>query len=262
MPPADDALSRFQERLERWRALHERYGPGRSYPHAWRLPDFARSLDGPARLAAWRALALDLFTLGRVREARRVMETSRTEADLADLYAACGALIGIPTQTESNLTPEQGMWIAYLADDAEQVLARSPLADPWSNLLRMWAASRLEKMIAPEEAHRTAAMLRARSPTAGARAEALLAEILFLRGPRWSVPWLDLALDVCEARGQHFLKPRLLQSKAAALSAAGALGEAQRFHCLRQELLRRLDWPDGESAPGDGGEDRHLHPIL
>ncbi|MBI5329170.1 MAG: hypothetical protein HZB71_01000 [Betaproteobacteria bacterium] len=247
MPDASPP-SPFHARLARWRELHERYGPARSYPHAWRLPEMARPLGSEARLAACRAWALDLFTLGRIREARQAIAQSCTQScaqsdaqtDLGLLSAACDILAGLPARPTGPLEPEERAWLAYLADDADTVMGLSLPQAPWPRLLDFWARSRRGERADIAAAQRAAGELRARSPILGARAEAVVAEALFRQAPRWAVIWLDLALDACERYAQHYLQPRLLRCKTEALEAAGEIREAERFAQVREALLRRL----------------------
>ncbi|MBK9325929.1 MAG: hypothetical protein IPN00_06190 [Hydrogenophilales bacterium] len=105
-PPTE--TSAFEQRHATWAMLHDRFGPARSYPFAWRLPELARDQGRHARLRAALALGQTLYAMGRFREALASLpdpgtlshadeyqpgeyqpDENELAADLLDLHARC-----------------------------------------------------------------------------------------------------------------------------------------------------------------------------
>ncbi|MEW6676925.1 MAG: hypothetical protein AB1421_03305 [Pseudomonadota bacterium] len=241
-----DFPSDFPARLARWQVLHRQAGPGRSYPHAWRLPELARTWGPEAVLTAQEALALDLYTLGRFQDCLAALP-SHTHRPLAQTLARRAAgLTGEPPASPPapDTTPLEAGYQSYLFDTPAPAPLALPAEDGQSDgllarLLETWRQARLGQMPPLAPGHRVLARLRQLNPTLGVEAEALLAECQFLIAPRWSVVWLDHALDQVERFSQHHLKVRLQGLKARALAAAGELGESERFRRQAADLAER-----------------------
>lgn len=234
----------FFQRLRTWEALHRQAGAGRSYPYAWRLPELARPLGPHCLHRAENALALDLYTLGRFREALAALSPANVSPGARALRRRACLLLGEPATAAE--TPEESACLAYLADRPESWRAGlHPAAQEadrlWGIVLESWVAARRGQASSPAKGHRVLAGLRARDPARAAQAEAVLAEALFHQGPRWAVVWLDHALAQAELFSQHHLKVRLLGLKAQSLEAAGALGEGNRFRKLARDLAERQE---------------------
>jgi hypothetical protein len=256
--------------------LHTQFGPIRSYPYSWRLPDLARDEGRHARLRARLALGLTLYAMGRFGEALANLpepeippEADEAEwvADLLDLRARC---LWLQDQPASALSLAEAAWsiepralrrlqarvsFLYLADDPEAALAMgadyreaaravdSKTDQAWAALFLHWAHARLgrddEDDDDPAPAHAALAMLRSIVPADAAQGEALFAEAVFHEAPAWSLAWLDGALVLGERFGLHHLKARLLAMKVCALEANGLLGESSRFLKLARETAQR-----------------------
>ena len=243
----------FAERYATWQQLHRRHGPGRSYPYAWRLPELARPLGQPYANQALHALALDLYCLGRFPEALEAL-SAQSGADSADESVRLRQYILCLTGHETVLDSGSNLYLKYLCAenlcDAGYLTNQNcnypaltslpPEAAPhWQALLNAWAQTRQAQSSDLEPLHRALAALRKSTPSLSAQAEALFAEIQFLQNPRWSVDWLDHALDQVESFSQHHLKARLLFLKAQALAASGELKESIRFKTLAISLAKR-----------------------
>lgn len=261
--------SPFGQRYATWANLHARFGPARSYPYAWRLPELARDQGASARYRAALALAATLYEMGRFGEALDNLpggENGQVDdmvAESLDLRARC---LWLRDETSSALSLAESAWRAhpdrlaglgirtrflFLADAPEPALplcrayreeaeaAASAIDLAWSNLLNHWAQCRLGGVANPAPVHAALAMLRALAPAASAQGEALYAEAAFRQSNAASLVWLDHALDQVESFGQHHLKARLLALKAQALDASGLLGEAARFQKLARETAAR-----------------------
>lgn len=252
--------------------LHTRFGPIRSYPYSWRLPDLARDEGRHARLRARLALGSTLYAMGRFGEALANLpepeippeaDEAGWVADLLDLRARC---LWLQDQPTAALSLAEAAWsiepralrrlqarvsFLYLADDPEAALAmgadyreaaRAVASKPdqaWAALFLHWAHARLGQENDPAPAHDALAMLRSIVPADAAQGEALFAEAVFREAPAWSLAWLDEALALGERFGQHHLKARLLALKVRALEANGLLGESSRFLKLARETAQR-----------------------
>lgn len=255
-PLAEPHEDLFARRLAAWRAAHGRFGPARSYPFAWRLPDLARPAGRAAVIQARYALALTLHDLGRFDAALAGLPEPGADAAITLLHARCLCLQG---QGAAGLAlartlPPSGASLAglaylhYLVDDAARALdacvayrqaAATPLDGHWATLLACWARARLGLAVDEGAAQRAWSGLAGLAPALAAHGAALHAEARYRQGPRWALVWLDDALEQGERFGQHHLKARLLGLKAHALAAAGQLGEARRFQGLARDLAQR-----------------------
>ena len=229
-----DATTIFAERYARWEALHHREGPAASYPYAWRLPELARPLGQATWQTAQTALAQDLAALGRFTEARAALCPGCDPALATRLYW----LTGGETAPAAFFDPDEAADFAYLTDTPHPFPASLP-DTPWNAVLAYWHACRCGQTPAEAAAHHALATLRRLQPPAAAEAEAIFAEARYCIAPGWSVVWLDHALVLIDAYGQHHLKARLLGVKALALRAAGELGESARFLKLARQLAER-----------------------
>ena len=252
----------FATRHAVWAELHARFGPARSYPYAWRLPELARRGGALAEARAALALGRTLYAMGRFAEIPGQLPYAATlvQADpgllaaLDDLQQRCAWLRGedLPDAVlPVPMAPEQRgyrTYFLYLRDEpasldalAEELAAGSAsLAEQaWAAILAHWARARLGQAAAPAAAHTAVAAMRRQAPAEAAHAAGVMAEAAFHLGPAWSLVWLDDALDQVERFGQHHLKARLLHFKARALEAAGWLGEAGRFLKLARETAER-----------------------
>lgn len=244
MTPAEQA---FNQRYLTWETLHRHAGAGRSYPHAWRLPEWARPLGQASLHRAENALALDLYTLGRFREARGVLSPANSSPRAQALRCRIGLLLDEAPDTPGREgSPMEAAYLAYLADRPgawrHEVTANGNESDRlWGDVLWTWAEARLEQHVSLAASHRALAALRVLDPSLAAQAEALQAETMFRLDPRWAVVWLDHALARSELFAQHHLKARLLGLKAQALEAAGELGEGARFRKLARALALRQE---------------------
>lgn len=269
--PRTSEPGRFEARHAIWAMLHACFGPARSYPYAWRLPELARGEDAQARRRAGFALALTLYSLGRFDEARSSLPTLDGFEDddpelvsgILDLRARCLWLGG---EGEAARVLAATVWdgraraltrlrarayFHYLADDPRSAVsagmdyhdaaraAGSPADQSWAALLVHWARARSGLSIDPAAAHTALAALSDIAPSDAAHGAALHAEAMFRQDPVWSLVWLDEALDQGERYGQHHLKSRLLHLKARSLESAGMLGEAGRFMELARDIARR-----------------------
>lgn len=245
--PDGDPEQVFRERWAQWRERHEAYGPARSYPYAWRLPELARPLGHAALVQAWRAHALDLLALGRGAEALAVLEPTpwHSTPTLAALRARCLAMLGRPYDPPPGLTPWERALLAWQGDDAPALAQTLPdlTPGPWADLLMFWVQARRGEEGHVRFAHRAAARLREGGPAEAVRGEACMAEALHYLDAASSVVWLDHALDRCDAWGQHDLRLRLTRLLATALAASGDLGAAQRCERRLDGLLRRMQRP-------------------
>jgi hypothetical protein len=271
-PPSERLSTRFKERYARWHQLHLLEGPGRAYPYAWRLPEMARPLGQPFVNQAHHALALDLYCLGRFPEALAALpaeDEGEVSIEMTQLrrYIHCLSQAD-PVDSPIEL-PLDDLYLNYLHIPVPSVsphlatqachaplLTQSPssAAQPWQGLLQAWLAvqqaQNLHEVVSAKchpkwhttwhaKLHSYLASLRAISPCLGAQAEAIFAEIQYCIAPRWSVVWVDHALDKVESFSQHHLKARLLFLKAQALAASGELAESLRFQRLAITLAKR-----------------------
>lgn len=256
--------------------LHTRFGPLRSFPYSWRLPDLARDEGRHARLCARLALGSTLYAMGRFGEALANLPEPETPpeaneaglaADILDLRARC---LWLQDDATAALSLAEAAWsmeprvlrrlqarvsFLYLADDPAAALAvgadyreaalavESKTDQAWAVLFLHWAHARLGRDDHddgdPALAHAALALLRSIVPADAAQGEALFAEAVFHRSPAWSLAWLDEALVLGERFGQHHLKARLLALKVRALEANGLLGESSRFLKLARETASR-----------------------
>lgn len=278
-PPA--AASPFELRHALWADLHARFGPARSYPYAWRLPELARDQGVQARFRAALALAETLYEMGRFSDALENVPDGETGlatglvAESLDLRARC---LWLRDETSAALNLAESAWrvhpdalaglgirarFLFLADAPESALplcrayreeaeATGSVVDlAWSALLNHWARCRIGEASDPASAHATLARLRVLVPAASARGEALFAEAEFHQSKAASLVWLDHALDQVESFAQHHLKARLLALKAQALDASGLLGEAARFKKLaRETAIRQSAWRYARAMAG------------
>ena len=228
----------FRQRYARWQVLHRQEGPGRSYPHAWRLPELARPLGQEALVLAQEALALDLYTLGRFPESLAALP--KTGSESASGITLRQRLDLVMMNSDAVLAEGDDLEQAYQAYllgqpfHKEAIQVTTPEAQALSVLLSNWANED-----SPAAGHLAVARLRRLNPSLGSQGEALMAEACFRRSPRWSVVWLDHALDQVEHYSQHHLKARLMGLKARALAAAGEVGESARFRKQAQALAER-----------------------
>jgi len=249
-------IEQFGERYAMWQQLHTQHGPGRSYPYAWRLPELARPLGQPLAHQAQHALALDLYCLGRFAEALDALPPHSETEDCAECTQLRQYLHCLSTVEPAGV-PLDNVYLNYLYSPPPPVhhhtamqarlypaLIKLParVAEPWQRLLQAWIEVRQVKPphnIDHARLHLDLALLRKTTQCLGAQAEALFAEIQFYLDLRWSVVWLDQALDRIDSFSQHHLKARLLFLKAQALAASGELGESQRFERLAITLAER-----------------------
>jgi hypothetical protein len=256
----DLSAGAFAARHAAWAALHARFGPARSFPYAWRLPELARREGALAEARAALALGRTLYAMGRFAEITdpKPLVAALAQADpgllaaLDDLRRRCAWLRGeeLPDQI-TPIAPEQRSdraYFLYLRDEPAPLgaLAEDLVTGPasvaeqcWAAILAHWARTRLGQHAAPAAAHSALAMLRRQAPAEAAHAAGVMAEAAFHLGPAWSLVWLDDALEQAERFGQHHLKARLLHFKARALEAAGCLGESGRFLKLARETAER-----------------------
>lgn len=254
--------------------LHTRFGPIRSFPYSWRLPELARDEGRHAGLRARLALGSTLYAMGRFGETLANLPEPETApeaneagliADILDLRARClwlqdDASAALPlAEAARSMEPrvprrlQARVSFLYLADDPEAALAvgadyraaadavDSKSDQAWAALFLHWAHARLGRNDAddPALAHAALALLRSIVPADAAQGEALYAEAVFHQSPAWSLAWLDEALVLGERFGQHHLKARLLALKVRALDANGLLGESSRFLKLARETASR-----------------------
>lgn len=224
----------FGQRHARWREIHRLAGAGRSYPHAWRLPELARPLGGGALALAQEALALDLYCLGRFPESLAALPGAHAGPLTRILGARLRLLLMSGPLQAPLVTDVEAAYLHYLLGEA--VPGDWPGGDSeeqrlWSTLLAQWSRPGAD----PATGHLALARLRRIHPSLAAQGEAMLAEAAYRRAPRWSVAWLDHALEAAERFSQHHLKARLMGLKARALAAAGELGASERFR--RQALV-------------------------
>jgi len=242
LTPAEQA---FAQRYQTWDTLHRQAGAGRSYPYAWRLPELARPLGQASLHRAENALSLDLYTLGRFREARAALSPANISLRARALRRRVGLLLDEPATAGAEEDAMESAYLAYLENRPEAWTAAWP-ADTtdtdrlWGVVLGIWAVTRGHTVsLAPS--HRALNGLRALEPALAAQAEAVHAETVFRLGPRWAVVWTDHALAQVDLFSQHHLKARLLGLKAQALEAAGELGEGARFRKLARALAERQE---------------------
>ena len=245
--PMTNQAETFAERYSTWETLHRLYGPGRSYPYAWRLPELARSQGQGVLARAQHALALDLYTLGRFPESQAVLEGITTAAP-GPLGHRLSLLLGRPVQeeatTQEHLPGLEATYLAYLGDRPLDAFP-SPAFDAnepdhaWATLLQCWHRARSGAATELAPSHGALSALRALHPTLAAQGEALLAETCYTLDPRWASVWLDHALDQVDLYSQHHLKARLMGLKARALEAGGELGEGARFRKQARALAER-----------------------
>lgn len=252
----------FAARHAVWAELEARFGPARSFPYAWRLPELARREGALAEVRAALALGRTLYAMGRFSEIPvpppRAAAVAQAEpgllAALEDLRRRCAWLRGVELPDAAlvtPMTPEQRGYRAYflylrdepgplgtLAEDLDAGSA-SEAEEAWAVVLAHWARARLGQSAVPAAAHAALAALRRQAPAEAAHAAGVMAEAAFHLGPAWSLVWLDDALEQVERFGQHHLKARLLHFKARALEAAGLLGESGRFLKLARETAER-----------------------
>jgi hypothetical protein len=256
--------SEFERRHAVWVELHARFGPARSYPYAWRLPELARAEGTAARFRAALALAQTLYAMGRFGEALAALPEAGGQglgallADGLDLHARC---LWLREEADASLaeafrvsypdrldTLRAHAFFHFLRDDPEG--GRTAIRDyleaagaaggehaAWSNLLADWARPQDTAGLARAQAG--LARLRARWPAKAAEGEAIHAEARFREAPAHALVWLEHALEQAERYAQHHLKARLLHRKAMALEAAGQLAEGGRFLKLARETARR-----------------------
>jgi hypothetical protein len=262
--PPEIQPGEFERRHAVWVALHARFGPARSYPYAWRLPELARREGLSARLRAALALANTLYAMGRFDEALAALPDSDKRIDagamadhhhlrarclwLRDEADAALAEIGRDAHPDGLTALHARAAFHYLMDDpgGAGTVGReySRIAEPaggkhaaWAALLADWSRPGNETGLA--RAHAALAWLRVHFPAKAAEGEAVHAEARFRQAPAQALVWLDHALDEVERFGQHHLKARLLHRKSLALEAVGQLGEAGRFLDLARETARR-----------------------
>lgn len=258
----DPSPGTFAARHAAWAELHARFGPARSFPYAWRLPELARREGALAEARAALALGRTLYAMGRFPEvpdrlpkaAALALADPVLLAALEDLQRRCAWLRGeeLPDPVlASPMAPEQRRhraYFLYLRDEPATLAAlaqdlaansASEAEQAWAAILAHWARARLGQAAVPADAHAALATLRRQAPAEAAHAACIIAEAAFHLGPVWSLVWLDDALAQAERFGQHHLKARLLHFKAHALEAAGRLGEAGRFLKLARETAKR-----------------------
>lgn len=246
----DPATTAFAQRLAAWEALHRQQGPGRSYPYAWRLPELARPLGQQPLAQARFALALELYTLGRFREALAALPQADDTTAAAKLRRRLYLLVGIPEtkaeEEEGEIVTAELAYLSYLQDrtvpspDSDWDAPDKP-GTLWLTVLKGWSLARRGQASGLMASHRAVAGLRSLAPALCAQAEAIHAEAVFWLGPRWAPVWLDHALDQAELYSQHHIRTRLLALKARALDAAGELGEGARFRKLALALAQRQE---------------------
>lgn len=271
-PAPPPATGTFEQRHAAWATFHARFGPIRSFPYSWRLPDLARDVGRHARLQARLALGSTLYAMGRFGEALANLPEPETPsetkeaglvADILDLRARC---LWLQDDATTALSLAEAAWsieprvlrrlqarvaFLYLADDPDAALAMgahyreaanadmSRMDQAWADLFLYWAETRLGQYRDSAPAHAALALLRSSVPADAVQGEALFAEAAFHQTPAWSLAWLDEALVLGERFGQHHLKARLLALKVRALEANGLLGESSRFLKLARETAQR-----------------------
>lgn len=210
---------------------------------------------------AGQAHALDLYCLGRFREALAAARPAQADT----LATRCLLMLGeisLAQALAASSSPHERVLLAYLGDDPPvcakacdeaSIVQADVIQTDQCTVLRAWAEPDPSHLGA---AQRVIARQRQHAPALAAASEAAFAEAQWHRAPRWSVVWLDYALDQCERYSQHTLKARLLMRKSLALDAAGELGEAARFLKLAQALQQRQRAPANQpdQPPVTGGK--------
>lgn len=242
---------RFAERFATWEQLHNTQGPGRSYPYAWRLPELARPLGRVALQQAQHALALDLYTLGRFKEALEALPEAGDDQASNHLRHRLNLLLAHPEPNVMqvyDLSVTERDYCDYLLSHPLQDPGPSPVSNDetvpeadrlWSTVLHAWSQAREGRDVALSASHQALASLRRLNPTLAVQAEAVFVETIYWLGPRWAPVWLDHALDLVDQYSQHHLKARLMGLKARALEAAGDLGEGARFRKQAMAMAER-----------------------
>jgi hypothetical protein len=253
-----DAVAAYRQRYAEWQRRYLYEGATRAYPYAWRLPEAARRLGAKEHARAQHALVLTLYCLGRYAEAERNLPDpacldARAATRCTGLTRRCAwlqgrAVAGVDGAGDLVALSEAAQF-DWLRADITALSARLPayrqaargqaIEAACCEVLDCWLRAAAGEGFAPAAAQTALAELRSRVPAMAASAEAVLAEAAFRHAPRWSVVWLDAALDSCERFAQHHCQARLLVCKAGALQAAGALREAERFEALAGALAAR-----------------------
>ncbi len=268
-------ITGFERRHARWAELQRDFGPIRSFPYAWRLPDLARRAGGGARFRAALALAETLIAMGRHGEALAALpgddepHPAGLAAPLRFCRACCLAWSDVEEEAHACLEAAVRSWTRPIDGLAARArfafLANSP--DPQAGLAYLQAALDLQEAphlaharlladwaqpgtVAPGELHQSLAWLRRHAPAKAAEAETCYAEARLRQTPAEALVWLDLALEQVERFGVHGLKPRLLYRKSQSLEAGGQLRDASRFLELAHTTARRLGaWRELRAMP-------------